>query len=370
MYLPGFSAIAEDLDTDIANVSLTLTSYFIGISVGQLIYGPLVDRYGRKKPLLVGLSIYLVAAIGCAFSPDIYWLIALRLILALGGCVGMVASRAIIRDIFPVDEVARVFSTLLLVMGVAPIVAPTLGGYVTSTFGWQYIFIILSGISALLIFTVYRFLNETKEKDPEVSLKPINVAKGYLEVLKNRQFVIYGLAGSLTMAGMFTYITGSPFVLMKIYGFSETTFGWIFGFNAFGFILGSQINRLWLRKRSSHSISNITSVMLFAATILLSLAAIFKLLSAEILITLLFCSLLFMGFVNPNTTALALEPFDKNAGVASALIGSFRMLSGAIASGLISLFFNGTEYPLIFIMTSCAIVVLFLLQSIRSLASS
>src|SRR5690606_24641860 len=147
MYLPGFSAIAEDLKTDVATVGLTLTSYFVGISVGQLIYGPLIDRYGRKKPFLIGLSIYLLAALGCAFSPHINWLIAMRLILALGGCVGMVASRAIIRDIFPVNETARVFSTLLLVMGVAPIIAPTIGGYLISNFGWPYIFIILSFIA-------------------------------------------------------------------------------------------------------------------------------------------------------------------------------------------------------------------------------
>lgn len=362
MYLPGFSAIAEDLNTDISSVSLTLTSYFIGISVGQLVYGPIVDRYGRKKPLLVGLVIYLLAALACAFSPSINWLIANRLLLALGGCVGMVASRAIVRDLFPVNEVARVFSSLLLVMGVAPIIAPTVGGYITSSFGWEYIFIILSVIAALLILTVYSFLEESKEKDATVSLKPAKVMRGYLDVLKNREFLLYGLAGSLTMAAMFTYITGSPFVIMELYGFSETVFGWIFGFNAFGFILGSQLNRFWLRKRDSHDISKITAFGFFATTVLLLIGAVSGFLTAPLLIALLFSSLFLMGFINPNTTALALEPFDKNAGIASALIGSFRMLSGALASGLISLFFNGTSYPLVFIMTSCALIVFALLR--------
>lgn len=363
MYLPGFSAIAEDLNTDISSVSLTLTSYFIGISVGQLVYGPIVDRYGRKKPLLVGLVIYLLAALACAFSPSINWLIANRLLLALGGCVGMVASRAIVRDLFPVNEVARVFSTLLLVMGVAPIIAPTVGGYITSNFGWQYIFIVLTIIAALLIFTVYRFLDESKEKDSSVSLRPLKVMHGYLEVLKDPNFLMYGLAGSFTMAAMFTYITGSPFVIMELYGFSETAFGWIFGFNAFGFILGSQINRFWLKKRDSNSISKISAVLLMVVTGLLTISAFLNILSAPALIALLFSSLFLMGFLNPNTTAQALEPFDKNAGIASALIGSFRMLSGALASGLISLFFNGTIFPLILIMTSCAAIVLSLLQA-------
>lgn len=365
MYLPGFSAIAKDLNTDVASVGLTLTSYFIGISVGQLIYGPLVDRYGRKKPLLIGLAIYLVAALGCAFSPNINWLIALRLILALGGCVGMVASRAIIRDIFPVNETARVFSTLLLVMGIAPIIAPTIGGYVSSTLGWKYIFIILSAISAFLIFIVYRSLAETKEFDDSVSLKPLEVAKNYLEVFTNSEFLVFSLAGSVTMAGMFTYITGSPFVLMEIYGFSETEFGWIFGLNAFGFIAGSQVNRAWLRKRSTENISNIVAVILFIIGLTAVVTNLAGLLQAPLLLSLLFLFLFFLGFLNPNTTALALEPFTKNAGVASALIGSLRMFSGAVASALISIFFDGTEFPMIAIMMGCAAVVLFLTQYYR-----
>lgn len=365
MYLPGFSAIAEDLNTDVASVGLTLTSYFIGISVGQLIYGPLVDRYGRKKPLLIGLSIYLLAALGCAFSPNIDWLIALRLILALGGCVGMVASRAIIRDIFPVNETARVFSTLLLVMGIAPIIAPTIGGYVISTLGWKYIFIILSAISAALIFVVYSSLAETKEFDGSVSLKPLRVAKSYIKVLKNKEFLIFSIAGSITMAGMFTYITGSPFVLMEIYGFSETEFGWIFGLNAFGFIVGSQVNRAWLRKRSTENITNISAVILFAIGLTVVLAKAADVLSSSLLLSLLFFFLFFLGFLNPNTTALALEPFTKNAGVASALIGSLRMFSGAVASALISFFFDGTEFPMIAIMLGCSITVLFLTQYYR-----
>ncbi len=365
MYLPGFSAIAQDLNTDVASVGLTLTSYFIGISVGQLIYGPLVDRYGRKKPLLIGLAIYLVAGFGCAFSPNINWLIGLRLVLALGGCVGMVASRAIVRDIFPVNETARVFSTLLLVMGIAPIIAPTVGGYVTSELGWRYIFVILSIISLILILIVYKYLDETKKFDPKVSLKLGAVSKGYIAVLKKPEFLVFGLAGSITMAGMFTYITGSPYVLMEIHGFSETEFGWIFGINAFGFIAGSQVNRAWLKKRETESISNIVSVLLFVVGAFLLLAYILEILNAQLLLPLLFLFLFISGFLNPNTTALALEPFSTNAGVASALIGSFRMFSGAVASGLISLFFDGTQLPMVCIMLGCSAGVMILIQYYR-----
>ncbi|MGB0178261.1 MAG: Bcr/CflA family efflux MFS transporter, partial [Owenweeksia sp.] len=193
MYLPGFPAIADDLGTEISQVSLTLTSYFIGISVGQLVYGPLLDRYGRKKPLLIGLGIYVIASVGCVLVPDVQSLIGLRLLQALGGCVGMVASRAIVRDRFPVNEVARVFSALILVMGAAPIIAPTVGGFLTEHFGWRFIFIVLSLISLLMLVLVVFVLSESKDPDHNVSLRPRQVSRGYWKVLINRDFLMYGL---------------------------------------------------------------------------------------------------------------------------------------------------------------------------------
>ena len=361
MYLPGFPAIARDLDTDISNVALTLTSYFIGISVGQLIYGPILDRYGRKKPLMIGLAIYLIAALGCALAPGVFWLIGLRLLMALGGCVGMVASQAIIRDRFPVKEIARVFSTLILVMGVAPIVAPTLGGYVITAFGWRYVFFLLVLFSALLLFILYRYLDESKEPDEEVSLKPKFVAIEYWKVLKNSDFLIYGLAGSLAMATMFAYISDSSFVLIELYGFSERSYGWLFGLNAGGFILGSQLNRLVLRKYHPAPVTYIFASLMVVVATILSMANIFHFLTTAVLLSLLFLFLFFLGFVNPNTLAMSLSPFSKNAGIASALVGSLRMFSGALASGLISVFHNGTAGPMVWIIFACAILVFVLL---------
>ena len=148
MYLPGFPAIAADLHTTVAHVALSLSSFFIGISAGQFLYGPLLDRYGRKRPLYIGLSVYLLASIGCALCTSVDALIVLRLVQAIGGCAGMVAARAMVRDLFPVEENAKIFSLLMLVIGVSPIIAPTVGGYVTAAFGWHYIFIILTIMSA------------------------------------------------------------------------------------------------------------------------------------------------------------------------------------------------------------------------------
>ena len=163
MYLPGFPDIAKDLHTTVAHVALSLSSFFIGISFGQLIYGPLLDRFGRKKPLYFGISIYLVASVGCAMATSANALIALRLVQALGGCAGMVAARALVRDIFPVEENAKIFSLLMLVIGVSPLIAPTLGGYVTATIGWQYIFIILATMSVFALAAVHFFLPEGRE---------------------------------------------------------------------------------------------------------------------------------------------------------------------------------------------------------------
>ncbi|WP_040664507.1 multidrug effflux MFS transporter [Nafulsella turpanensis] len=358
MYLPGFPAIAADLETDIAHVGLSLTSYFIGISVGQIIYGPLIDRFGRKKPLSVGLLLYMAAAVGCALSPDVYWLIGLRLLLALGGCVGMVAGRAVVRDLFPPAETAKVFSSLILVMGVAPIIAPTLGGYVTAAFGWRYIFYLLAIIGGAMLLMISRLLPESKVPDPTVSLKPSKVFKEYMQVFKEPSFTSYALAGSISFAGMFAYISGSPFVFMEYFALSETLYGWLFGLNAFGFIAGSQLNRLWLKKRSPSYVALRTGFCLSVVGLLLAGGSLLGLLSATGTFVLIFSFLFFLGFLAPNTTALTLEPFTRYIGSASAMLGSLQMIAGALASAVVSSLHDGTPLPMALVMAGSACIAL------------
>ncbi len=362
MYLPGFSAIAKDLNTSISTVSISLTTYFVGISVGQIAYGPILDKYGRKRPLLIGFTIYLLAAIGCAMAPNIEVFIALRLLLALGGCVGMVASRAIIRDRFESNEIARAFSSLILVMGVAPIIAPTLGGEIISALNWRFIFWFLTGYSLLLLILIQVSLPESFEGNRGVSLRPRQVALNYWEVLKNRQFLVFGGAATIGLAGMFTYISGSPYVLMEILGFEEKQFGWLFGLNASGFIAASQINKALLKKRNSENVSRFVSFITLASTLSLGLHAAMGFPSTFGFLASLFVFVASLGFINPNMQAVALQPFKDNAGVASALIGSIRMLGGAIASSLIGLLHNDTAYPMIFLMLGCALAVVLILQ--------
>lgn len=349
-YIPGFPSIASDLATDIEHVTLSLTSYFIGISLGQLFYGPVLDRFGRKKPLLTGLIIYMVAAVGCAFAPSIYLLIGFRFLLAIGGCVGMVASRAVVRDIFSPHDTAKVFSMMMLVMGVAPIIAPILGGFIVASAGWRYIFLLLLIVSASITFVIKRFLPETKESDISVSFHPVKLIEGYFSLFRSRTFLVYSVASGAASAALFSYISDSSFIFIQLFGIPEAYFGWIYALNAMALISASQFNRLWLSRRTSRQVTIVTIVLQFAASLLLVISVVMNA-SYILIMALIFIYLFWLGFLNPNTTALALEPFKKNAGTASAMLGSMQMIFGAAASAFVSIFHNGTALPMaVFLM--------------------
>jgi DHA1 family bicyclomycin/chloramphenicol resistance-like MFS transporter len=353
-YLSGFPSIARDMGSDIKHVALSLTSYFIGISIGQLFYGPMLDRYGRKKPLIAGLLIYLLSSVGCALSPSIYSFISLRFLQAMGGCVGMVASRAIVRDLFSPHETAKVFSMMMLIMGVAPILAPIIGGTIVVTIGWRYVFAFLVLLSAAITFVIIKQLPESKEPDPSISFHPFKIVGGYFSLFKNRTFLIYTLASASASAALFTYISDSSFVFIQLFGISQSAFGWIYAFNALALVSASQTNRLMLGKKNSRQITTVTILLQAASALLLIISVQFH---AYFIISMLFIFiyLYWLGFLNPNTNALALEPFQKNAGTASAMLGSIQMIFSALASALVSVFHNGTAMPMAVIMFSFAI---------------
>lgn len=356
MYLPGFPAIAGDFKTDIAHVTLSLTSYFIGISLGQLAYGPIMDRYGRRKPLLIGLLIYITAAVGCVFAPSVQILIVLRFFLALGACVGMTGSRAVVRDLFSGSEIARMLSMLVMVFGIAPIVAPTIGGIVVAGLGWRYIFVVLASIAVLIFVAVRHYLPESKGADPTVSLQPKSVMLEYAAVFKNAEFLIYTFASAAAFGGFFSYISDSPFVYMKLLGFSETQFGWIYGTNALGFIGASQLNRVLLKRYSSAKLLNAAAAMELCSGLLLLIGTIIGFVGPIGTVSLVFCYLFCLGFVGPNAMALTLQPFTRNAGIASALMGSLQMIAGAAASALVSLLHDGTAVPMASMMAGCTLL--------------
>lgn len=356
MYLPGFPEIAAQLHTTVDNVAYSLSSFFIGICAGQLICGPLLDRFGRKKPLYVGLIIYIIASIGCALSTSVEMLIAFRFLQAIGGCVGMVAPSAIVRDLFPVNESAKVFSLLILVLGVSPIIAPTVGSYLIASFGWQAVFIVLSIIVALLFVAVYFLLPESKSPDPEFSLKPKTILSSYLNVLKEPQFYTFAFAGAIAAAGLFAYLGGSPFVFMKLFNVSPQVYGWIFAIIAAGLISSSQFNTVLLRKYNSSQIIRITLLVQASVGIILFIGSALGWLNLYATIGLIFLFLSCQGFTFPNSAALSLAPFKKEAGSASALMGAIQMALGAFASAMVGYINNGTSLPMTGIMAACALL--------------
>lgn len=356
MYLPGFETIAEDLSTRIEKVQLSLTSFFVGVALGQLFYGPLLDRFGRKRPLVMGLIIYIASSIACAFAASAESLIAFRFLQALGSCAGMVASRAMVRDYFKPGETAKVFSLLMLVIGVSPIVAPTLGSYIIHFYDWHFIFWLLALIAGLILCCVVFFLPKGKAGDPLRSLKPGPILAGFGAVLRLRQFHIYALAGGFASSGMYAYLSASPYVLMDLYGMNERQYGWAFGVLAAALITSSQVNNLFLRRYKSEEVSRIALRIQACCGLLMVLLYFTGWINLYWLIGLIFCYLGCQGFIFPNTSALALNPFSRSAGSASALLGSIQLSIGALASVSVSLLHNGTALPMVSVMAACSLM--------------
>lgn len=358
MYLPGFQDIADSLHTSVASVSLSLSSYFIGISAGQLLYGPLLDRYGRKKPLYAGLVLYILASAACLRATSIDSLIILRFAQAVGSCGAAVGSMAMVRDLFGAKDSAKVFSLLLLVVGASPMIAPTAGSYTISLFGWRAVFIILLIMAVLIMLLTIIGLPETYPPDRSFSLKPGPIVKNFWNVFKDPQFLTYAMTSSLAFASLFAYVSASPMVFMDIFHVDKKVYGWIFAFLSIGFIGLSQFNTLLLRKYSSEQIVRVAlsaQVLIAFAFLAGNVMGRYGLPHTIFFLFLLLCS---VGFTNPNAAALCLAPFSKNAGTASALLGALQMGIGALASVGISVFSNGTANPMIAIMASTSALAL------------
>ncbi|WP_432714655.1 multidrug effflux MFS transporter [Pedobacter sp.] len=361
MYLPGFDAIAKDLNTTVPKVSLSLSGFFIGISFGQLLYGPLLDKFGRKKPLYIGLLLYILASLGCLAVKDINQLIVLRFIQAIGSCATAVASVAMVRDLFAVKDSPKVFASLMLVIAVSPMLAPTAGGYLITSLGWQSVFVFLAFMGLLLLLSSYFFLPESYQPDPTYSLKPGPMLQKFSSVLVEPQFYTYGLITSLSFAGLFTYVSASPMIFMNLYGVSKTGYGWIFALLSLAFIGSSQVNSLILRWHSSKKIVTWALIAQGIFSFLFLLAAVNNMLNLYSTIAFIALFLVCLGLINPNAAALSLAPFTKNAGSASALMGALQMGLGALASFAVSFFPEQSVLPMPLIMTVAVFIALLVL---------
>ena len=361
MYLPGFPAIAQDLKTTVARVSLSLSSFFIGISAGQLLYGPLLDRFGRKKPLYVGLIIYILASIGCMSVRSIEALIVLRFVQAIGSCAAAVASITMVRDLFPVKDNAKVFSLLMLVVGASPMLAPTVGGYVTAAFGWQSVFLILSIIAGLILLATFFFLPDSYQPDASISLKPKPILLNFWSVLREPQFYTYAFTGAVAFSGLFAYVAGSPLVFMDIYQVNGKVYGWIFAFLSVGLIGSSQLNSWLLKKYRSEQIVFGALVCQVIVGLVFLAGTLGNLLGLYGTIAMLFLFLSCLGITNPNAAALSLAPFSKNAGSASSLMGALQLGLGTLASVAVSLFSVHSALPMVAIIAVTSVLALLVL---------
>lgn len=352
MYLPTFPEVQRDLAASETMVSTTLASFFAGLCLGQLIYGPMSDRVGRKKPLLLGMTIYVLASFGCMLVGSVEALVVLRLFQALGACAGMVVARAMIRDLFEPTEAAKVFSSVMLAMGVAPIVAPLMGQLLADVTGWRGIFGFMVVFSLAVLFTISRLL---PADGPTRPASPHPLWRRLGSVLQDRNFVVFAVSGTLIQAGLYAYITGSPELFIDDLGFSSKTFSMLFGLNASGLILASQVNS-WLLTRYSYRL------VLERALQIAALAAVVTALmgltgtGGRAILAPLFVFIATLGLVFPNSTAGALARQGHQAGLASSALGVIQYAGAALASAGVGLLGSFTEASLQVTLGVCGVL--------------
>lgn len=355
MYLPALPAIGASLNATAGAVQGTLAIYFLGLAFGQVFYGPLSDRYGRRAPLFVGFGLYTLAAIACALAPDVQALTAARLLQALGGCAGMVIARAVVRDVTDERGAVRLMAQLMLVMGVAPIVAPMVGGAVLPVFGWRGIFWLLAIYGVTMLTVIALFLPESLSEERRRRDGMLAVIRVWRGLLGNRRFVGHALTGGFIIGGMFAYISGSPFVFMELHGVRAEHFGFYFGANALGImVMGQVVGRLAQRIAPARLLPVVIWVPFLAGLALLFVSATGIGGFVALLVTL-FGYIAMIGAVMPLTVALGMGPHGAVAGSASALMGTLQFSIGAGVGALLGALQDGTAVPMALVIAGCGV---------------
>jgi MFS transporter, DHA1 family, multidrug resistance protein len=354
LYLPAFPQIAGDLDVAVSRMSLTVSVYFIGFAIGQIIYGPLLDRFGRQRPIYAGLAIYILATFGCMTTISFEGLLLYRFIAALGGSAASVGAVTLVRDHFPPEQAAKAFAMLMLVLSASPLLAPSIGSLMATTLGWRALFAALNVLALINLALVAFAVPRDYSPDPAVTLRIAPILRTFRETLAQPTFRTYTFAGSLSFAGLFIFVSGSPALFMDGFGVSAHGFGAIFAILAGGIVAGGQMNHLLLKYSSSRD------VFRWALRVQVITGAVFLLLSLAVdlgkweTVALLFVFLHCAGITYPNAAALALEPFSKNIGSASSLLGFLQLGFGALAAALVGLLDVAGTLPMAMVMSTCS----------------
>ncbi|MFF0535072.1 multidrug effflux MFS transporter [Streptomyces coelicoflavus] len=361
MYLPALPEVTRSLSAPAATVQLTLTACLAGMALGQIVVGPMSDKWGRRRPLLAGLAVYVVATALCAVAPNVELLVAFRLVQGLAGAAGIVIARAVVRDLYDGVAMARFFSTLMLISGVAPVVAPLIGGQILRFTDWRGVFVVLVVVGVVLGVVVWARLPETLPVEERHAGGAGDTLRAMRGLLADRAFTGYMLAGGFAFASLFAYVAASPFVVQEIYGASAQTFSLLFGLNSVGLVVVGQINGKILvgRVRLDRVLGLGLVVVIAAATALLLMSlGVFGEVGLGPVAVALFVLMSAMGVSLPNTQALALMRVRKSAGSASALLGTSSFLIGAVASPLVGIAGEDTAVPMAVVQLVAAVVAL------------
>jgi DHA1 family bicyclomycin/chloramphenicol resistance-like MFS transporter len=353
MYLPGFPSIEREFREQ--GVERTMAAYMIGIAVAQLFFGPISDRFGRKPPLYIGFFVYVLGSLGCALSTNMAMLTVMRVVQALGGCAGFVIGRAIVRDRCEPHEAARAFSMLLLIFALGPMVAPVLGGAVVTAFGWRGTFYFQALFGTTILILLHFLLTESRDPAEIKPLHPVRVLADYLRLLRDPVLSGCSFIAGFGMGSMFAYVAGSPTIMAHLYALTPQQFGWQIGLNGVAFMSASRLNMIGLRNAGPDVLLARGIWRPTVVGIVLVAASFYATLPLWTVILLQFCFFISVGLINPNVAALGLAPHGKEAGAASALMGSIQSAVAMVFGSAIAIFNDATMRPLTLIMATGAI---------------
>ncbi|MBM4761782.1 multidrug effflux MFS transporter [Bacillus sp. B15-48] len=353
MYLPAFPTITNEFQTTASIVQLSLTGGLIGLAVGQLIGGTLSDIYGRRKPLMISLILFCIASILCAFAPSIWFLIVLRLIQGAAGGAGIVIARACVRDMYSGSDLTRVYSILVLIMGLAPILAPIIGGLLLKYMSWRGIFFTLFALGAVMLTCIIFIFSETLVKEKRTTGGFGQTLFNFKSLLVDRIFLGYALALGFSAGAMFAYISGSPFVIQEIYELSPQMYSLLFAMNAFGLVVASQLTGRLSPRFGETRFLMIGIIMSFVGGLLL---LVFTLIGSGLVpVSLAFFLIVSStGFINTSSISLAMQSQSKNAGSASALLGLMNYGIGGMVAPIVGILGSQTAIPLGIVIAVCS----------------